>query len=504
MEEGWLRLCLIGVSTLLVLCFVKLLSKPKKRLPPGPWTLPFIGSLHHVIGGLPHRKMMEMSRRHGPLMHLMVGEIPTVVVSSAEAAALVMKTNDLAFASRPCSVTQGIVGLDGAGIVFGTYGDRWRQMRKICVVELMGPKQARRMDGIKTKEVEQLLQSLAVGGGATVNMSRKLSAISVDVVTRAVFGGTFKQQDEYLHELNNILKLLRGFTLADLFPSSRLMRWLSNGERDMRRTSGCMNRIIASVIDGRKAARAPNQGAAGDEDLLDVLLRLQEEDSLAFPLTPEIIGVVIFDIFAAATDATASVLDWTMSELSRNPKVMAKAQSEVREVLGQDRGVITTTDLTELYYMRMVIKEVLRLHPPGPLLVPRETREDCEIMGYHIPKGTNVHVNVFAISRDPKYWDNPEEFKPERFEEKKVDYYGTHFEFTPFGAGRRQCPGMSFGALTVEIVLANLLYHFNWMLPNGIVPESLDMSEKFGITASRMCELQLIATPYPQSKAVSI
>jgi cytochrome P450 len=193
-----------------------------------------------------------------------------------------------------------------------------------------------------------------------------------------------------------------------------------------------------------------------------------------------------------------------MSELSRNPKVMAKAQSEVREVLGQDRGVITTTDLTELYYMRMVIKEVLRLHPPGPLLVPRETREDCEIMGYHIPKGTNVHVNVFAISRDPKYWDNPEEFKPERFEEKKVDYYGTHFEFTPFGAGRRQCPGMSFGALTVEIVLANLLYHFNWMLPNGIVPESLDMSEKFGITASRMCELQLIATPYPQSKAVSI
>ncbi|XBI87136.1 hypothetical protein VPH35_025268 [Triticum aestivum] len=112
----------------------------------------------------------------------------------------------------------------------------------------------------------------------------------------------------------------------------------------------------------------------------------------------------------------------------------------------------------------MVIKEVLRLHPPAPLLVHRETREDCEIMGYNMPKGTNIFVNVFAISRDPKYWDNPEEFKPESFENSNVKYYGTHFEFTPFGARRRQCPGILFAMSTVEIALANLLYHFDWVL----------------------------------------
>uniref|UniRef100_A0ACD5V342 Uncharacterized protein n=1 Tax=Avena sativa TaxID=4498 RepID=A0ACD5V342_AVESA len=516
--EGWLSLCSIAVCTLIGVWFLKLLSgksniKGKKKLPPGPWTLPFIGSLHHVISTLPHRRIMEMSRQHGPLMHLMLGEIPTVIASSAEAAELVMKTNDVAFASRPCSVTQGIIGCGGKGLIFGTYGDRWRQMRKICIVELLSAKQVRRMEGIKAKEVSHLLRyvaltAAAVQSGATVNISAKVAALSNDIVTRAAFGGKFKEQEEYLRETDKIVALLGGFSLVDLFPSSRLVRWLSNDESEMRRSCGCIQRIIATIIDGRKAARAAGERGGStiddhdDEDLLDVLLRLQEEDALAFPLTPEIIGVVIFDIFGAATETTGTTLEWAMSELLSNPRVMAKAHSEVREVLGVDRDVITSNDINKLHYMRMVIKEVLRLHPPAPLHIPRETREDCQIMGYDIPKGTNVFINVFAISRDPKYWDNPEEFKPERFENNNIDYYGKHFEYTPFGAGRRQCPGILFGTSTLEIVLANLLYHFDWVLPNRVAAESLDMSEKFGIAVSRKSDLQLIAVPYQRSKAI--
>lgn len=197
-------------------------------------------------------------------------------------------------------------------------------------------------------------------------------------------------------------------------------------------------------------------------------------------------------MFAAATDTTGTVLEWAMSELVRHPKAMAKAQTEIREVLG-DRAVITNSDFGELHYMRMVIKETLRMHPPAPL-IPRTTREDCKIMGYDMLKGTNVYINVFAVSRDPKYWKNPEEFDPERFENlHDMDYHGTHFEYTPFGAGRRQCPGILFGVSTIEIVLANLLYHFDWVLPGGLSPESLDMSEKFGITVSRRSDLQLRA-----------
>jgi cytochrome P450 len=184
-----------------------------------------------------------------------------------------------------------------------------------------------------------------------------------------------------------------------------------------------------------------------------------------------------------------------MSELLRHPQVMAKAQLEIREVLGPDhRGVITHTHLAQLQYMRMVIKEVLRLHPPAPLIT-RMTRVDSKILGYDMLKGTAVLINVFAVSRDPKCWKNPLEFIPERFEDSSMDYTGTRFEFTPFGAGRRQCPGIIFATSTLEIALANLIYHFDWVLPGNASPESLDMSEKFGIIIRRRYALELIAIP---------
>ncbi|KAI4969910.1 hypothetical protein ZWY2020_000824 [Hordeum vulgare] len=296
---GWLSLCLVTISTVLAILFLKLSgrkNKAKKKLPPGPWTLPIIGSLHHVVSALPHRTMTELSRRHGPLMFLRLGEVPTVVVSNAEVAALVMKTNDLAFASRPCSATQDIFGCGGKGIAFAPYSDHWRQMRKICVMELLNSKQVRRMEGVRAEEAGNLVRSIASSTGATVNVSEMVRALSNDVVCRAVFGGKFAQQDEYLRELDEAFALVGGFCLVDLFPSSRLVRWLSNGERRMRRSYARIQRIIAAIVDERRATQAAGDRPCGDddEDLLDVLLRLQLEDSLEFPLTKEIMGAVLF------------------------------------------------------------------------------------------------------------------------------------------------------------------------------------------------------------------
>uniref|UniRef100_A0ACD5V0Z2 Uncharacterized protein n=1 Tax=Avena sativa TaxID=4498 RepID=A0ACD5V0Z2_AVESA len=313
-------------------------------------------------------------------------------------------------------------------------------------MELLSAKQVRRMDSIRPEQVGILLRSIAGAAASSVkvNVSDKVMALSNDVVSRAVFGGKFPQQEEYLRNLDEAFVLLGGFCLVDLFPSSRLVRWLSSGERGMKRSYGHVQRINTDVIEGRKAARAAGVcSRADDEDLLDVLLRLQEEDAFAFPLTTESIGAVLFDIFAGATQTTGVALEWAMAELARHPKVMAKAQLEIREVLGKDRGVITNNELVGLHYMRMVAKEVLRLHPPGPL-IPRRAREDRKVMGFDMLEGTNVYINAFAISRDPKCWENPKEFMPERFENSNMDYNGTYFEFTPFGAGRRQCPGIFF------------------------------------------------------------
>jgi cytochrome P450 len=509
-----MTLCLIGLWTALAIWFFKLSGggngKPKKQVlrPPGPWRLPIIGSLHHVVSALPHRTITELCRKHGPMMYLRLGEVPTVVVSSAEAVEEMVKANDVAFANRRTTGMQDIAGNGGKGIIFTPYGDHWRDMRRLCIVELLSAKQVRRMESIRAQEMGTLLRyiTVAASNGAAINVSQKVAALSNDLVTRAVFGGKFSKQEDYLREADTMMDLLGGFSLVDLFPSSRLVRWFSNEERRIKNCVDVMVGIITDILVDRKATRAASKDDASstddDEDLLDVLLRLQEEDSLTSPLTTEIISTFLFDIFGAASETTGTALEWAMSELVTHPKAMAKAQSEVREVLGPNRGIVANSDLAELPYLRLIIKEVLRLHPP-PLL-PRKTREDCKIMGYDMLKGTNVYINVFGISRDPKYWNNPEDFNPDRFENNNKDFNGTSFEFTPFGGGRRRCPGITFASSILEITLANFLYHYDWILPNGASPDSLDMDEKFGFTVRKRSELELIAIPHEYSKAMQI
>ena len=182
-----------------------------------------------------------------------------------------------------------------------------------------------------------------------------------------------------------------------------------------------------------------------------------------------------------------------MSEMMKNPRVMEKAQAEVRQVFGK-KGYVDEADLGELNYMKLVIKEVLRLHPPLSLILPRESQEECEIHGYRIPVKSKVIVNAWTIGRDPKHWDEAESFIPERFSDGKIDYRGTNFEYIPFGAGRRICPGITFGLSNVELPLAKLLYYFDWKLPDGIKPEDLDMTEGFGVATRRKSSLNLIPT----------
>ncbi|KAJ4831994.1 hypothetical protein Tsubulata_017910 [Turnera subulata] len=201
------------------------------------------------------------------------------------------------------------------------------------------------------------------------------------------------------------------------------------------------------------------------------------------------------DAFAAGSETSAVVVEWTISELLKNPRTMRKAQEEVRQVF-HELGDVVETGLEKLKYLKLVIKETLRLHPPFPLLLPRECREPRQIIGYDIPAKAKLIVNAWAISRDPSYWIEPESFIPERFLESSIDYKGADFEYIPFGAGRRMCPGITFGMANVELQLAQLLYHFDWELPGGAKSEDLDMTEKFGATVGRKNPLYVVPVPY--------
>lgn len=203
-------------------------------------------------------------------------------------------------------------------------------------------------------------------------------------------------------------------------------------------------------------------------------------------------------MFAAGTDTTYTVLEWAMTELLRHPSIMRKLQNEVRRIVG-NKSQITENDLVDMRYLKAVIKETLRLHPPIPLLVPRKSTQDVKVNGYDIKANTQVIVNAWKIGRDSKSYNNPEEYDPERFlnTHRGIDYKGNDFELIPFGAGRRICPGIQFAMAINEIALANLVHKFDWALPAGEAKcEYLDMSESIGLTIHRKIPLKVVAIPY--------
>lgn len=196
-------------------------------------------------------------------------------------------------------------------------------------------------------------------------------------------------------------------------------------------------------------------------------------------------------MFAAGTDTTFTLIEWTLSELIRHKDIMAKLKNELKNIAGGN-PTITENDLDKCQYLKAVVKETLRLHPPLPLLVPRESTKDIKLMSYDIAADTRVVINVWAIGRDPSLWHDPEKFCPERFLHSSVDFKG-QFQLIPFGGGRRGCPGAAFAMGIVELVLANLVLSFEFALPGGARGEDLDMSEGDGITIHRKYPLRVIA-----------
>ncbi|CAL4992248.1 unnamed protein product [Urochloa decumbens] len=501
-------LCLIFLCLLLPLLFLYKNKKQRtshgasanKKLPPGPSRLPIIGSLHHFIGTgtLAHRAISDLARRHAaPLMYLELGEVRVVVASTPDAAREIMKTNDIAFASRPwIPSVRPIMSTGAVGLVFARYGVLWRQLRKVSVMELLSARRVQSFRGIREDETSRLVAAVAVAAssphGEPVNIGRLAATATIDSTVRSMIGSRFERREEFLQTIKEATMLISGFTLHDLFPSSRLASFFSGAAGKMlgvhRRAFELMD---CAISQHREHQTVSAGGAAKDgEDILEVLLKISKEGGLDVPLTIENIKCLLLDLFSGGSETSAATLQWAMSELMRNPSVMQKAQAHVRGKL-QGKPTVTEDDLPDLPYLKLVVKETLRLHPVLPLLIPRECMEECEIMGYHVPKGTMVLVNVWAIGRDPKYWEEPDVFKPERFEDGKIDFKGTDFEFIPFGAGRRMCPGITFAQANIEIALAVLLYHFDWELPGGVRPCDLDMTEEMGMTVRRKKDLYL-------------
>lgn len=436
---------------------------------------------------------------------LRLGVVPTLVASSVRAAQAVLRTHDQLFSSRPRSVCGDVLLYGPSDIAMAPYGEQWRLAKKLSTTHLLSAKKVQSYRAARKEEVELVINKIH-GAAATrtvVDVTELLSKFTNDIVCRAVAGRSFRVEgrDRVFRELiDQGTALVAGFNLENLYPGLAKAAGgvlVSPARRKAERLRDTWDMLLDKLIDEHAseiaAAATRLEDAGGNDreyDFIHVLLSVQHE----YGLTRESIKAILEDMFAAGTDTTYLILEFAMAELMLHQDIMSKLQDEVRSTrLCQE--AISEDNLSRMTYLKAIIKETLRLHPPAPLLIPHLSLEDCDIVdNFKVPAGTTVLVNVWAIGRDPRTWDNAEEFMPERFihdgQIGGVDFRGKDFRYLPFGSGRRMCPGMNFALATIEIMLANLVYHFDWELPKGA--DKIDMTEVFGLTARRKEKLLLV------------
>ncbi|KAE9602499.1 hypothetical protein Lal_00049587 [Lupinus albus] len=501
------QLVLIFCLSLLLWLAKSYKNKTKVKLPPGPRKLPLIGNLHQLAcsGSLPHRTLRDLAHKYGPLMHLQLGEIPTLVVSSPEMAKEIMKTHDLTFAQRPKLLASEVLFYGSTDIAYSPLNDYWRQMRKICTLELLSAKRVQSFSSIRHDEVDKLIKSIHLSQGSSFNLSQRLFSLVSTIVSRAVFGKKSEHQDELISLLQKGVELTGGFDVADFFPSLKPIHFITGMKGKLEDVHNKLDMMLENIIMEHQENITSSKHVKGEafneketENIVNVLLCIKENGSFQVPVTNDNIKAIIWDIFGAGTDTSSTSIEWAMSELMKNPTVRRKLQVEIREAF-KGKETINEKDLSKLSYFKSVIKETMRLHTVVPLLVPRESKESCKIGEYQIPKKTRVIVNAWALARDPNYWYDADKFIPERFDNTNYDFNGNNFEFLPFGSGRRICPGILLGLANMELPLAALLYHFDWELPNGMNPQDLDMSETFGSAVVKKNNLYVIPTSYNYS-----
>lgn len=480
-------------------------SNNQPKLPPGPKKLPFIGNLHQLIGpGLPHNRLSNLAKIYGPIYHLIVGELSLIFLTTPEVVQEALKAQEIHFMQRPQFPSVEMMNPKNSSVIFAPYGEYWRQLRKIFVSELLSIKQVQSFRSFREDEMGNLVKYVRRSRGHPFNLSEKIFSCMISIIAKAAFGESCKRKEEFLLTLTEARKYANGFSLVDIFPSLTILSYLSGMKWKLDRVRQKFDEIMEDILVDHKRQRESSisqEGRLVREDVVDVLLRIQGSAEPGLHLTTDNIKGVLQDLFTAGSDTVTVTVEWAMSELIKKPRVMAKAQAEMREVL-KEKGHVQETDLQELKYLKSVIKETLRLHPPVPL-IPREARESCKVHGYDVPMKSRVFINAWAIGRDPNYWENPESFEPERFLESSTDFAGTHYQFLPFGTGRRVCPGIAFASANMELLLALLLYHFDWTLPDGQALEGLDMTETLGAAIKRKNELFVIATPHSRDTVQS-
>ncbi|KAL1368880.1 cytochrome P450 83B1 [Arachis hypogaea] len=476
--------------------------------PPGPRGLPLIGNLHQLDNTILHLQLSQLFKKYGPIFSLQLGLRPAIIISSSKLAKEVLKNHDHEFCGRPRLLGQQKLSYNGLDIAFSSCGDYWREVRKISVTHVLSARRVSSFSSIRHFEVKQMLKKISkhASSSKVTNLNDALMSLTSTIICRSAFGRRYDdegaERSRFHSMLNKCEEMFASFFVSDYIPFLGWIDRINGLNKRLYENFKELDEFYQEVIDEHMD---PNRKTnPEEEDMIDVLLQLKKQRSFSIDLTYDHIKAIFMDMLVGATDTTAATSVWAMTALIKNPRVLKKVQEEIRTTLRSNnnnkkkKDFLEEDDIQKLTYFKAVIKETLRLHLPLPLLLPRETKEASIIDGYKIPSKTLVYINAWAIHRDPEKWKDPEEFYPERFLllDKNIDVGGQDFDLIPFSYGRRQCPGMHMAIAALDLILANLLYCFDWELPDGVQKEDIDTEVLPGLVQHKKNPLCLFAKPF--------
>ncbi|MQM10240.1 hypothetical protein Taro_043130 [Colocasia esculenta] len=486
--------------------------RPSPPLPPGPRGLPLLGRLPFLDPEL-HSYFAGLAKTQGPILSMKLGTKLAIVVSSPALAQEVLREQDKTFANRDVPAVARVLTYGGSDIVWTSQGPVLRMLRKLCVREVLGAPSLDAIYPLRRREVRATVRHLYSRAGQAVDVGAQMFLTSMNLVTEMLWGGEMAAEGEegaggegraeIAIEFRNIVgemtRLLGMPNVSDFLPSVVESWDLQGLQRKMRVLQQRFDQIFLKIIDQRqRRGEQISHGEGKGKDFLGHMLRYEKQGGdgkTIFTMTH--VKALLMDMVVGGTDTTSNTVEWAMAELMHKPETLRKAQEELDAVVGKG-NVVEESDVPMLSYLQAVMKEVLRLHPPLPLMVNHCPSASTTVGGYSVPMGSRVFVNVWAIHRDPSAWEDPLEFRPERFlqggSSAAGDYSGNNFEYIPFGSGRRICAGVAMAERVFMHLLASLVHSFDWRLPEGTT--KLDMSEKFGIVVKKATPL--VAVPVPR------
>lgn len=441
------------------------------------------------------------------------------MASSPELASEFLKTNEVSFAARVDSLAVSRLTY-GYSMAFAPFNSYWKFIRKLTMNDLLSSRNVNSFASLRSRELRRFLRLLAEKSerNEAANVSAELQKLSFSVIAQMVLGsdGTANagmdrgRAEEARTVVREVTRIFGELNLSDFFWVLKRLDFQGYGKRIediFRRYDGLIEAILGEREELRRNRNKEEEkeGVVKCRNLMDILLDHLEDqkDNENVEFTRLHVKGLIMDIFTAGTDTTSSSIDWTLSELINNPTVLKKARDEIDRVVGKTR-LVNESDASNLPYIQAMVKETLRLHPVVPV-VSRKCIKECKIGKYIIPENAMLFINSWAMTRDPKYWENPLEFQPERFLQghegsnstsSSIDVKGQHFELFPFGSGRRMCPGMNLALQTLPTFIAAIIQCFDFkVVGDGGDGHALSMEEGPGLASPRAHELLCVPVP---------